>query len=411
VDGFSETTCLQLCHHSDPDYLKWRGYDFHHIYSFLTINTSILQYPCILTTAMVRLLPLLALVAPAFSSAVKDLLPSNFDAIVLQSSKPALVEFFAPWCGHCKTLAPIYDELAAAFESQNDKVTIGKVDADDHKELGRKFGVQGFPTLKWFDGKSDTPEDYKGGRDLESLTAFITQKTGLKVKGAKKAKDSSAVPMLTDSTFASSIGSDKDALVAFTAPWCGHCKTLAPTWEKVAEDFSAEKGVLIAKVDCEAPNAKATAQEAGVKSYPTIFYYPKGSKEGIPYSGGRTEEDLITFMNEKAGTYRAVGGGLNPLAGTVPSLNSMVSTLKSGGASAYAELEKAVGTAQDKYAEYYGKVAKKAEENSGYVEKELTRVQGLLKKGGLSAEKIDDLTRRSNVLNIFNGDAAAKDEL
>ena len=116
----------------------------------------------------------LAITGASAASAVKDLLPDNFDDIVLNSGKPALVEFFAPWCGHCKTLAPIYEELASAFESQSDKVTIAKVDADAHKELGRKWGVQGFPTLKWFDGKSATPEDYKSGRDLESLTASST---------------------------------------------------------------------------------------------------------------------------------------------------------------------------------------------------------------------------------------------
>src|SRR5947209_7408831 len=88
------------------------------------------------------------------ASAVIDLLPSNFDDIVLNSGKPALVEFFAPWCGHCKSLAPVYEELASTFESAKDKVTIAKVDADAEKDLGRRFGVQGFPTLKWFDGKS-----------------------------------------------------------------------------------------------------------------------------------------------------------------------------------------------------------------------------------------------------------------
>lgn len=160
-----------------------------------------------------------AIIGAAAQSSVIDLIPSNFDDIVLKSGKPALVEFFAPWCGHCKTLAPVYEELAQNFDFAKNKVTIAKVDADSEKELGKRFGVQGFPTLKWFDGKSDTPEDYKSGRDLESLSAFIIDKTGLKPKAKKAAP--SAVEMLSDKTFKEQIGKDKDAIVAFTAPWCG----------------------------------------------------------------------------------------------------------------------------------------------------------------------------------------------
>lgn len=153
------------------------------------------------------------------ASAVLDLLPTNFDEVVLKSGKPALVEFFAPWCGHCKNLAPIYEELGLAFEGQKDKVTIAKVDADAHKDLGQRFGVQGFPTLKWFDGKSDKPEEYNSGRDIDSLKMFIESKTGLKGKTKKAPK--SEVEMLTDSNFKSTVGKDKHVLVAFTAPWCG----------------------------------------------------------------------------------------------------------------------------------------------------------------------------------------------
>jgi protein disulfide-isomerase A6 len=153
------------------------------------------------------------------SSAVIDLTPSNFDKVVLKSGKPALVEFFAPWCGHCKNLAPVYEELAQAFSSASDKVSIAKVDADEHRSLGQKFGVQGFPTIKFFDGKSSDPIEYNGGRDLESLSAFITEKTGIRPKGAKK--EPSNVQILTDSTFDKEIGGDKHVLVAFTAPWCG----------------------------------------------------------------------------------------------------------------------------------------------------------------------------------------------
>ena len=158
------------------------------------------------------------------NSAVIDLIPDNFDKIAL-GGKPALVEFFAPWCGHCKTLAPVYEELAQAFSFAKDQVVIAKVDADSEKSLGKRFGVQGFPTIKFFDGKSDKPEDYNGGRDLESLSEFITKKTGVRAKKARAPV--SEVEMLTDSSFKKIIGGDTDVLVAFTAPWCGRKSLLA----------------------------------------------------------------------------------------------------------------------------------------------------------------------------------------
>jgi protein disulfide-isomerase A6 len=168
-----------------------------------------------------RLLPAAIALLPslAAASAVVDLTPSNFDSVVLKSGKPALVEFFAPWCGHCKNLAPTYEELAAGFQHAADKVTVAKVDADEHKSLGQRFGVQGFPTLKWFDGKSDKPVEYDGGRDLESLQKWITDKTSVRPK--VKGKLPSRVVMLDDKSFKEKVGKDQDVLVAFTAPWCG----------------------------------------------------------------------------------------------------------------------------------------------------------------------------------------------
>ena len=153
------------------------------------------------------------------NSAVIDLIPYNFDKLVLQSGKPTLVEFFAPWCGHCKSLAPIYEELASAFAHAKNKVQIAKVDADSEKDLGRRYGIQGFPTLKWFDGQSDSPVDYKSGRDFESLATFITEKTG--VRPRIKTAAPSQVKILTDESFKTAIGGEQHVLVAFTAPWCG----------------------------------------------------------------------------------------------------------------------------------------------------------------------------------------------
>ena len=182
----------------------------------------------------------------------------------------------------------------------------------------------------------------------------------------------------------------------------------------MANDFASEPDVLIAKVDAEAEDAKATAKEQGVTSYPTIKYFPKGSKTPQPYEGGRSEKDLIEFLNEHAGTHRTVGGGLDTKAGTIATLDAIVAKFVEGGslATIAAEAQKAAQGIKDKSAKYYVKVFEKLDKNSEYAQKELTRLQGIMKKGGLAPEKVDDLTARSNVLQKFLGTKdAAKDEL
>jgi len=168
-----------------------------------------------------RLVPAAIAWLPVLTAAagVLDLEPDNFDDVVLKSGKPSLVEFFAPWCGHCKNLAPVYEELAGVFQHASGKVNVAKVDADAHKSLGQRYGVSGFPTLKWFDGKSETPTSYDGGRDLESLANFITEKTSIKPK--VKGKLPSPLTYLNTQSFKDKVGKDQDVLVAFTAPWCG----------------------------------------------------------------------------------------------------------------------------------------------------------------------------------------------
>jgi protein disulfide-isomerase A6 len=175
----------------------------------------------------------------------------------------------------------------------------------------------------------------------------------------------------------------------------------------VANDFASEPTVLIAKVDAEGENSKATAKEQGVSSYPTIKFFPKGSTTPEAYNGGRTEKDFVEFINSKAGTHRAVGGGLDATAGTIEVLDSLVAKFTGGAsiAEVAAEVSKAANdlkeNAQYKYAEYYVKVFDKLSKSDAYAAKELARLDGIIKKGGLAPTKLDEFTSKSNILRRF----------
>jgi thioredoxin 1 len=76
-----------------------------------------------------------------------ELTDSNFEAEVLKSDKPVLVDFWAEWCGPCKMIGPVVEELASEYEG---KAVIGKVDVDSNPEISAKFGIRSIPTLLVF---------------------------------------------------------------------------------------------------------------------------------------------------------------------------------------------------------------------------------------------------------------------
>eukprot|EP00490_Sorites_sp_Unknown_P008661 CAMPEP_0114672498 /NCGR_PEP_ID=MMETSP0191-20121206/43023_1 /TAXON_ID=126664 /ORGANISM="Sorites sp." /LENGTH=467 /DNA_ID=CAMNT_0001935011 /DNA_START=61 /DNA_END=1464 /DNA_ORIENTATION=- len=436
------------------------------------------------------------------AEAVFTLTSDNFDEFIANNPK-ALVEFYAPWCGHCKALAPEYEKAAKQLKADGIETVLAKVDATEEKDLSSKYGVRGFPTLKYFTGDVDNPQDYSGGRTADTIISWLSVRAlpavselssaedieAFKKKGkvtiigylgeesqqkvlsdvADAMRDSVIIGQVTDSSlgelgkivlyasfndedielkvddsfddtvltdfingerfplideigpenykdymdrglplvwisldasddevikkvkealnprakenknslsfvyvdnvkykqhvqnlgitedpgllivaepkkylfkgdlmddgltktffddysagklephlksqeipeandepvfvlvgkaFDDVVGQDKDVFVEYYAPWCGHCKRLAPEYEKVGEAFKSVDDVLIAKVDA---TENDTPEE--IKGFPTLIFYPKGSKEGKKYNGDRTAEAIIQYIKDEA---------------------------------------------------------------------------------------------------------------
>ena len=108
--------------------------------------------------------------------AVFTLTSENFNSFIAENSK-VLVEFYAPWCGHCKKLAPEYEKAAQVLNADpNINTVLAKVDATEEKDLASKYGVRGFPTLKYFTGDIENPSDYSGGRTENTIVSWLTQR-------------------------------------------------------------------------------------------------------------------------------------------------------------------------------------------------------------------------------------------
>jgi protein disulfide-isomerase A6 len=195
-------------------------------------------------------------------------------------------------------------------------------DATESKSLASRYGVQGFPTIKVFGANKKKPTDYQGGRDAKSIVNGMLQEASSVVRkrmggGGGKSKSKSDkgkgkgkkggnpnepgggkhVVTLTEDNFDELVlDSKKVWLIEFYAPWCGHCKSLAPEWAQAAKELAGEE-IALGAVD--ATVAQSLGQRFGVKGYPTIKYFPGGDKAGDSsaqdYRGERKASAIVEF--------------------------------------------------------------------------------------------------------------------
>lgn len=141
--------------------------------------------------------------------------------------------------------------------------------------------------------------------NFDQLKQFVSDFKDKKLTASLKSQDVPAsqdepVKTIVGKNFKDFVGGDNDVLLEFYAPWCGHCKKLAPVWDQLAADLKDVKNLVIAKMD-------ATANEVegiDIRGYPTLKFFPAGSTKPIDFEGDRDIDGLKKYLKEKSSTYK-----------------------------------------------------------------------------------------------------------
>ncbi|EAU82485.2 thioredoxin domain containing 5 [Coprinopsis cinerea okayama7 len=256
---------------------------------------------------------------PVDAKELLQLTPDTFDSEV--SKGYWFIEHYSPYCGHCTAFEPTWRKLVDEAEEEIPAVKLAQVNCAVHGDLCNKNKITGYPTLLLFeDGK--IIEKFKGGRKLDALKGFLKEhvKVGDDVDDDDSDDDDSdsddddddddddkhkphrahtagtlnpsgQIEELTSKTFQTALNRGP-TFVKFYAPWCGHCKKLAPIWMQLA---SSQKGrTQIAEVNCDNEGALCKSQD--IKGYPTLVYFQNGARS--EYVGGRKLDQLQAFADK-----------------------------------------------------------------------------------------------------------------
>jgi len=205
---------------------------------------------------------------------------------------------------HADTLAML-KEIATENKGKMLFVTIN-TDEEDHKRILEFFGITDseLPTFRAIKlgedmAKFKPEDDSLATANVKSFVADFLDgklKQHLMSEEIPEDWDATGVKVLVGKNFHDvAMNAEKDVLVEFYAPWCGHCKQLTPIWDKLGETYKDHPTIVIAKMDSTANEL----EEVKVQGFPTIKLFKKGTNESVDYNGDRTEEGFTKFLEEE----------------------------------------------------------------------------------------------------------------
>ncbi|KDR21216.1 protein disulfide-isomerase [Zootermopsis nevadensis] len=219
-----------------------------------------------------------------------------------------LVEFYAPWCGHCKSLAPEYIKAAKKLADQESAIRLAKVDATEETELAEEHGVKGYPTIKFF--RSGSPIEYSGGRTADEIVNWLLKKTGPVAKELISVDD---VKGFIDASNVAIIGFFKDTSSSAAKNFLAAANTIddhpfgITSTDAVFSEYNidGETVVLFKKFDEGRADLEGEITEKNIKNFVTSQSLPLvidfNHETAQKIFGGEVKSHLLMFLSQQEG--------------------------------------------------------------------------------------------------------------